>query len=79
PYHDSALTGADWVKELMEGHPERICCELGVHLHVFKILVAYLQVISETHSRDVFLEEQLVIFLYRCTTGLSICHVGEHF
>ena len=64
PYHDSALTGADWVKELMEGHPEQIRCELGVHLHVFKILVAYLQVISETHSRDVFLEEQLVIFLY---------------
>lgn len=79
PYHTSALTGAGWVKELMEGHPERIRCELGVHLHVFKILVAYLQVIGETHSRDIFLEEQLAIFLYRCTTGISIRHAGERF
>jgi hypothetical protein len=79
PYHTSALTGAAWVAELMNGHPERIRCELGVHLHVFRILVAYLQVIGNTHSRAVYLEEQLAIFLYRCTTGLSIRHVGEHF
>lgn len=79
PYHTSALTGAAWVSELMEGHPEQIHCKLGVHLHVFKILVAYLQVIGHTHSRSIYLEEQLAIFLYRCTTGLSIWHVGEHF
>ena len=79
PYHTSALTGAAWVRELINGHPERICCELGVHLHVFQIIVEYLKVIGHTHSREVFLEEQLAIFLYRCTTGLSIRHVGERF
>jgi hypothetical protein len=79
PYHTSALTGAAWVTELMNGHPERIHCELGVHLHVFKIIIEYLKVIGYTNSREVFLEEQLAIFLYRCTTGLSIRHVGEHF
>jgi hypothetical protein len=79
PYHTSALTGAAWVAELMSGHPERIRCELGVHLHVFKILVAYLQIIGYNHSKGVMLEEQLAIFLYRCTTGLSIRHVGERF
>ncbi|KAF8235416.1 hypothetical protein L208DRAFT_1257202, partial [Tricholoma matsutake] len=61
-YHTSALTGAAWVAELMRGHPECIRCELGVHLHVFKILVAYLQIISCNHSRGVMLEEQLGIF-----------------
>jgi hypothetical protein len=79
PYHTSALTGAAWVTELMNGHPERIRCELGVHLHVFKIIIEYLKVIGHTNSREVFLEEQLAIFLYRCTTGLSIRHVGERF
>ena len=31
PYHTSILTGEGWVMELLAGHPERICCELGVH------------------------------------------------
>jgi hypothetical protein len=79
PYHTSALTGAAWVAELINGHPERIRCELGVHLHVFQIIIEYLKVINQTHSREIFLEEQLAIFLYRCTTGLSIRHVGERF
>ena len=64
PYHTSALTGAALVTELMNGHPEHICCELGVHLHVFKIIIEYLKVIGYTHSKEVFLEEQLAIFLY---------------
>jgi len=42
PYHTSALSDADWVRELLEGHPERICCELGVHKHVFQLVVATL-------------------------------------
>jgi hypothetical protein len=63
-YHTSVLTGAAWVAELMAGHPECIRCELGVHLHVFRILVAYLQVIGVKHSRSVMLEEQVAIFLY---------------
>ena len=79
PYHTSALTGAMWVLELLDGHPERIRCELGVHKHVFLFLISYLQHIGVHHSRDVFLEEQLAIFLYRCVTGLSIHHVGERF
>jgi hypothetical protein len=79
PYHTSALSGAAWVAELLQGHPERIRCELGVHQHVFQFLVSYLQIIGVEHSWDVLLEEQLAIFLYRCVTGLSIHHVGECF
>ena len=35
PYHTSALSGADWVWELLSGHPDCICNELGVCHHVF--------------------------------------------
>jgi hypothetical protein len=79
PYHTSALTGADWVRELLNGHPERIRCELGVHKEVFHSLVMALQEGGLGSSRHVFLEEQLAIFLYTCVTGLSFRHVGERF
>ena len=79
PYHTSALSGAAWVNKLMTGHPECICCELGVDLHVFKLIMAYLQIIGVEHSRGIFLEEQLAIFLYKSVTWLSIHHVGEQF
>ena len=79
PYHTSALSGEAWVQELINGHPEPIRCELGVHKHVFHALIAYLKNIGHTHSRYVTIEEQLSIFLYKCVTRLSIWHVGEHF
>src|ERR1700737_3514921 len=43
PYHTSALSGADWVRELLGGHPERIRSELGEHKEVFHDLIAALQ------------------------------------
>src|SRR5260221_510873 len=70
-YHTSALSGAAWVLELLEGHPNRIRCELGVNKHVFRYLISYLQLIGINHSRNITLEEQLAIFLYRCVTGVS--------
>lgn len=79
PYHTSILTGAVWVSELLNGHPERIRTELGVHKHVFRILVNELQGQGYTHSKHVTIEEQLSIFLYGCVTGLSIRHIGERF
>jgi hypothetical protein len=79
PYHTSALTGEEWVVELLSGHPERIHCELGVHLHVFDALVSELRDLGHGNSRHVSLEEQLAIFLYSCVTGLTIRHVGERF
>ena len=38
-YYDSALLGITWVMELLAGHPECICKELGVHKHVFHALI----------------------------------------
>jgi hypothetical protein len=79
PYHTSALSGEEWVIELIVGHPERIRCELGVHADVFQALITELRDLGHTNSRYVSLEEQLSIFLYTCVTGLTIRHVGERF
>jgi hypothetical protein len=79
PYHTSILTGEGWVTELLNGHPERIRCELGVRRHVFLELIQELQQLGYTRSRFVSLEEQLAIFLYTSVTGLTIRHVGERF
>ena len=78
-YHTSALTGQAWVLELLNGHPERICCELGVCHEVFYALLNCLCSMGYSDSHEVMLEEQLSIFLYNCVTGLTIRHVGEHF
>jgi len=43
PYHTSALSGEAWVLELLCGHPNRICTELGVSLEVFSNLVQELR------------------------------------
>jgi hypothetical protein len=79
PYHTSILTGEGWVMELLAGHPERICCELGVHRHVFLELIQELRQLNHDRSKYVSLEEQLAIFLYISVTGLTIRHVGERF
>jgi hypothetical protein len=79
PYHTSALSGLDWVIALLEGHPERIRSELGVHKEVFKQLICHLQDSGIQSTRNVLIEEQLAIFLYTCVTGLSFHHVGEQF
>ena len=61
PYHTSALSGTDWVQELLNGHPEHIPNELGVHKHVFCTLVEELQLAGHRPSKHVYLEEQLAI------------------
>ena len=78
-YHTSQLSGADWVDELIAGHPDRIWTELGVRLHVFLILVHELRLLGLKDGREVGVNEQVAIFLYMCVTGLSVRHVGERF
>ena len=75
----SILTGQGWVDELLEGHPECIHTELGMHKHVFLALVSKLQDLEHTNSKYVSLEEQVAIFLYACITGLTVHHLGEWF
>ena len=78
-YHTSAFSGADWVWELINGHPKCIRNELGVHKHVFHALVEELQLAGYKHSKHIYLKEQLAIFLYICVTGLFLRHICERF
>ena len=68
-----------WVDELLEGHPDRIYCELSVRREIFLELVHTLRNFGITGSKHISLEEQLSIFLYMSMTGLTICHTGECF
>jgi hypothetical protein len=79
PYHTCPFTGLAWVHDLMAGHPKHICHELGVHLHVFKLLLVILRKMGYSDSQHVLLEEQLAIFLYACCSGLTIRFLGERF
>ena len=79
PYHTSALSGEAWLIELLLGHLEWICCELGVHAHMFTRLVDELRELKHDDSKFISLEEQVRIFLYISVTGLSIRHTSEHF
>jgi hypothetical protein len=79
PYHTSILSGYAWLQELLNGHPERIRTELGVHKVVFRALITELRSMGHGDSKYVTLEEQLAIYLYTSVTGLSIRHVGERF
>jgi len=72
PYHTSSLSGLGWVCELINGHPDHIQCELGVHKDVFQGLISELLKFGHGDSQHITLEEQLVIFLYTCVTGLSV-------
>ena len=58
----SALTGAGWVHELLNSHPEHICNEHGVYKHVFLGLVTALEQHGVTFLRHVYIKEQLAIF-----------------
>ena len=76
-YHTSILSGYGWVTELLNGHPEWIQTELGMHKHIFLEFVDELRLMGYSDARDVILEEKLAIFLYACITGLSVQHLGE--
>ncbi|KAF9231496.1 hypothetical protein BU15DRAFT_56046 [Melanogaster broomeanus] len=41
PYHTSILSGQQWVSELLDGHPGRIRCELGMHHPSGKCVLLY--------------------------------------
>ncbi|THU89592.1 hypothetical protein K435DRAFT_593291, partial [Dendrothele bispora CBS 962.96] len=65
PYHTSKLTGAEWVKELQDGHQDRMKNNLGIRRHVFRKLKAELQEEGELKPRrHVGTDEMIATFLF---------------
>jgi hypothetical protein len=65
PQHTSALTGQDWVDELLNGHSGRFYNQLGMHRHVFhKLLDTLRSLTGFDDTKYVSAEEQLMIFLH---------------
>ncbi len=65
----SKLTGMNWVRELLTGHPIYFSDALVMPKHVYLKLVKDLQLYSGlTHSKHVQLEEQVALFLHFCKT-----------
>jgi hypothetical protein len=79
--HTFALSGCEWLDELLTGHPDCIYIALGMCHHVFLALVLVLHTMGhcETKNAQILLDESLAIFLYSCVTGLAIDHVAEQF
>lgn len=73
PYHTSSLSGADWVKELENGHSDRMLHNLGVRVHVFKKLINELQREGNLQPRrHVTVDEMVATFLFQSSTNLSV-------
>ena len=61
-YHTSAFTGEMWALELLNGHPECIQNELGIHKHVFQNIIKDLCLFSHQDLKVITLKEQLPFF-----------------
>jgi len=77
PYHTLILSGEGWVKELRNGHPERIRTELAVHKHVFTKLLEELQehCYAERESRRILTQRVVCLsftrlFLVSCPQSM---------
>ena len=57
PYHTFILSGYAWLQELLHGHPDHICTELGVNKDVFHTLIRELWSIGHEDTRYVTLDE----------------------
>jgi hypothetical protein len=76
PHHTSILTGEAWIIELIASHLLCILCQLCVWHHV-EVLITTRHELGLNKSQHMSLEEQLVIFPYSFTTGLSWWTLSE--
>ena len=64
----------------MTGHPVQFSDALAMPKHVYWKLVKELQLYAGlTHSKNVLLEEQVVMFLHFFKTGGTVQDLQEHF
>jgi hypothetical protein len=80
PQHTSELTGQAWVEELLSGHSSRMRNNLGMNPHVFRRLLAALELKAGfCDSRWIKKEEKLAITLYAFVTNNTNRKLAERF
>lgn len=81
PYHTSKLTGHAWVQEVLLGNPHRVKDNFGLSKRGFRRLVTALEQKTglSTSRRGITTNEQVAMFLYTVTTGLTLRKVAERF
>lgn len=80
PYHTSKLRGREWVQELLEGHPQRIKDNLGIHKYVFRVLCSELVRKGGLRpTKHVDVAEHVALFLWAAVTNLTNRHLAEKF
>lgn len=80
PRHTSSFTGEQWISELLKGHDGRFSDQFGMSKHLFKHLLKELEEKANFGStKHVSAKEQLAIFLYASTTGISNRKLQERF
>lgn len=78
--HTSSLTGAKWVRELLDGHPGRFREQMGLSRTLFRKLSQELQMTGHLRDgRSVSVDEQLAIFLHFARTGSRSRMLQERF
>lgn len=78
PRNNSKLSGAEWNQEILNGHGGRFRSAFGISQNVFnRILHVLKNKAGLKDSKHLSAEEQLGIFLYITTTGLSIQKAQE--
>lgn len=80
PMNTSIRDGSYYIRELLEGHPNRFYNKFGMSKHVFQCLASELHAYTSfQHSKHISMAEQLAIFLSFCRTGNGFRVIQEDF
>jgi len=80
PCYTSKLSGSEYTRELLEGHPHRSYHNLRMEPWIFKALADYLSSRGLLKStRGVTVEEQLAMFMYMLARNVSFTALCDRF
>ena len=80
PVKTSILTGAKYIREILDGHPQRCLDILRMESHIFQLLCDHLRSKNLLkNSKGVSVEEQLGMFMYMLSRNASYLTLTDRF
>ena len=80
PVNTSILTGAKYIREILDGHPQRCLDILRMESHIFQLLCDHLRSKNLLkNSKGVSVEEQLGMFMYMLSRNASYRTLTDRF